>query len=217
MKLVNSTALNTERLATMLVEQADGWSHRSLTVHVRYSRGRDFSGLCSYASQYIRINIGRHVRFPYDVQTYLARAKSNARMWWREIYRLRVADAHQLILFVFLHEFYHWLVRQARRNTRQKESMCDRFAARVLVDRYGATVHDRRGRPVPREEWDFQDLERFVARARRLKRGDLAAARAARVAMPVGTRIPTYPDGHGETPTGVQGPGEQLLLFPDDE
>ena len=199
MKLVNATALSTERLAAMIAEQIDGWSHRSLSVHIRYSRGRDFSGVCSYARKCIRVNIGRHLRFPYDVQTYLARAQSNARVWWREIYRLRVADAYQLVLFVFLHEFYHWLVRQARRNTRQKESMCDRFAARVLVDRYGATVRDRGGRPVSREEWDFQDLERFVARARRMKRGELVAARAARVALPSSVR---------------GGRDDQLLLFP---
>lgn len=167
MKLLNTTSLRTEALAAMLRAPAEGWPHQSLEVRVRYSRGRDFSGLCNYRNERVYINLGRHLRFPYDVRTHLARAHSNGRQWWREIYRLRVADAYQIVLFVFLHEFYHWLVRQARRNTRQKEAMCDRFAARVLVDRYGAAVFDPYDQPVARTEWDYQDLEGFVAAARR--------------------------------------------------
>ena len=51
--------------------------------------------------------------------------------------------------------------------------MCDRFAARVLTDRYGCPVIDRRGRPVDRAAWDFQDLDRFVAAAPRDQTGVL--------------------------------------------
>ncbi len=198
MRFRNATTLSDDRLLRMMAEHVDGWPHRSLDVSLQYSRGRDFSGLCDYRARRIRINIGRHVRFPYDIRTHIARARSNARVWWREIYTLRVADAEQLVFFVFLHEFYHWLVKQARRNTRQKEGMCDRFAARILVDRYGATVRDRHGRPVPREEWDFQDLEGFVSAARRKTRAATLLTRAARAPLPA---APPVRDG-------------QLLLFP---
>jgi len=180
MKLLNTTSLRTDALAAMLTAPAEGWPHESLEVRVRYSRGRDFSGLCDYRNKRVHVNLGRQLRFPYDVRTHLAKTQSNGRLWWREIYRLRVADAYQIVLFVFLHEFYHWLVRQARRNTRQKEAMCDRFAARVLVDRYGAAVLDAHGQPVDRAKWDYQDLDGFVAAARRRTRSSRSTTSAAR-------------------------------------
>jgi hypothetical protein len=79
---------------------------------------------------------------------------------------LDVADGCQLAVFVFMHELYHLLVKRARRNPRQKESMCDRFAARFFVDRFSSAVRGLGGEPVPRAEWDFQDLDGFVAAAR---------------------------------------------------
>lgn len=182
MKLTNTTLLSTDRLTTLFAEQVDGWPHRALTVRVRYSRGREFSGTCDYTSKAIYINLGRQVQYPYDIYTHIARAKSNATHWWKPIYRVRVADAYGLALYVFCHELYHWLVKQARRNTRQKESMCDRFATRVLVDQYGAGVFDESGCPVARTDWDFQDFEAFVARARRLTQAELAATRKAQAA-----------------------------------
>ncbi len=69
MKLVNATSLRTDRLAAMFMEQADGWPHHSLEVCVRYSRCRDFSGLCDYRNERVHINLGRHLRFPYEVRT----------------------------------------------------------------------------------------------------------------------------------------------------
>jgi hypothetical protein len=99
--------------------------------------------------------------------TQIARAQSNRTHWWRETYRLSIADPYQLALFVYLHELYHYLVKTAGRSPRRKESRCDRFATRILVGDYGARVTDSHGRPVARENWDFQDVETFVARARR--------------------------------------------------
>jgi Zn-dependent peptidase ImmA (M78 family) len=98
--------------------------------------------------------------------TNLARAKTVGRRWYKPIYTLKISDGYELALFVFMHELYHLLIKRARRNTRQKESRCDRFAARFLVDRFGATVRDHKRRLMPREAWDFQDVESFVAAAR---------------------------------------------------
>jgi hypothetical protein len=123
--------------------------------------------------------------------THLARARSNVRCWWKPIYTLELADGYQVVLFVFLHECFHLLIKRARRNTRQKESMCDRFAARALVDSHGAVVLDEHGRSVARETWDFQDLDRFVAPARRRARAKLGAAhgRPARTPWMVGQQL----------------------------
>ena len=175
----NATQLDGERLEHLFLRHTRPWRHEELTVRVRYSRGADFSGSCYYRDKRIFINLGRRNRYPYRMGTHIARARSNRTHWWREVYSIVLADAYQLALFIYLHELYHALVHAARRNTRRKEAMCDRFAARVLVDHYGCPVVARDGRRVLREEWDFQDLPGFVAAA---AKDGAAAARGATVA-----------------------------------
>lgn len=192
--LHNSTDLTTARLQTLCDEVLAGWAVGTVTVRVRYSRGADFSGTCVYSDRRIYVNLGRHLTYPYAMGTHLARAKRIGRQWYKPIYAVEMRDAYQVVLFVFLHELYHLLVKRAGRNTRQKESMCDRFAARFLVDRFGGVVRSPEGHPVPRDEWDFQDLEAFVAGAR-----DGRVLRAAPV-----LRAATSPETRQE----------QLLLFP---
>ena len=205
MLLRNTTHLSTARLEALILPFERLWRCGQLTILVRYSRGADFSGSCLYARRRLHVNIGRHITFPYRLSTYLARARSNRRCWWKEEYTLELADACQLAYFVFLHELYHWLVKKAGRNTRQKESMCDRFAARALVEEFGCPVRDSRGRPVPRESWDFQDLDRFVAAARRKPRTRSVLPADSRAA-----RQPLTPGGIRALPLSAAG---QLLLF----
>lgn len=171
-----------------------GWAVGSITLRVRYSRGADFSGSCYYADRRIFVNLGRHLRYPYWMETHLARARSNGRYWYKPDCAVELKDGYQLVLFIFMHELYHLLVKRARRNTRQKESMCDRFAARFVVDRFGAAVRGPDGRPMPRADWDFQDLDRFVEAAR--DRRSVARTPRPSVAVPV-------PNDRG-----------QFLLFP---
>ncbi len=166
MDFCNSTHLSDERLKAMCLRAIEGWPHDRLTVRIRYSRGAEFSGSCYYQTHRIFVNLGRGNKYPYKLLTHIARPRSNRTHWWRELYSVDIANPEQLVLFVFLHEYYHWLVKQARRNVRQKEGRCDRYATRVLVDDYGAIVRDSHGKPVARDAWDFQDLEGFVAAAR---------------------------------------------------
>ncbi len=165
MILHNRTELDTLELESLLRRHIDGWPHDGLAVFVRYSRSADFSGACYYNSGRLLINIGRHVGYPYRIAARIARAKTRGRFWSRQGHYVTVANPCQLVLYVFLHEFYHWLVKQAGRNLRQKEAMCDRFAARILVDHCEARILDTKGNDVPRETWDWQDLARFVRRA----------------------------------------------------
>lgn len=163
----NTTHVDSDELLSAIDQAIEGWPSEKLIVRVRYSRGAEFSGTCYYGSNRIFVNLGRDNKYPYRLLTHIARPRANRTHWWRELYSVEIASPMQLVLFVFLHEFYHWLVKQARRNVRQKEGRCDRFATRVLVDQYGAEIRDSRGRIVPREAWDFQDLDGFVAAARR--------------------------------------------------
>ncbi len=162
----NSTQLDSTRLHALLLRYTVVWPHDPLRVRVRYSRGAEFSGTCYYQDARIYVNLGRNNRYPYALGTNLARCRTDRGGWSREIYSVRLRDAYQLVLFIYLHELYHYLIYRAGRCPRQKEGMCDRFAARVLVDDFAAPVTDGRGREVPRLAWDFQDLHRFVAAAR---------------------------------------------------
>jgi len=165
MILQNTTRLENSRLRESFLDAVHPWPTEELDVRIRYSRGSDFSGRCYYGTDRLHVNLGRHLNYPYRMGTYLARSVSADGGWWKPLYTIELADAYGVVLFVLLHEYYHWLIKRARRNTRQKESMCDRFAARILLDRHAATVFDHDGRRVQRETWDFQDLERFVAPA----------------------------------------------------
>lgn len=161
----NNTALDGGRLLRMFLDAVGPRPVDELDLRVRYSRRSDFSGSCHYATNRIHVNLGRHLRFPYRLETYIARTVSLAHAWRKPLYSIELSDAYQLALFLLLHEYYHWLVKRAGRNTRQKESMCDRFAVRELVDRYGTAVRDSDGRPADRSLWDFQALDGFVAAA----------------------------------------------------
>ena len=167
----NSTALDSTRLERMFLAAAEGWPHERLRVAVRYSRGAEYSGTCYYRDARIYINLGRHNCYPRKILTHVAPARSRPDGWSREAFSVEVNDPYELVQFVFVHELYHWLIRCAGRNMRQKEGRCDRFAARWLVDRFGRVVRDARGRIVDRSEWDFQDLDGFVSAARRGRRG----------------------------------------------
>ncbi len=189
----NSTSLDQRTLARMFQSAVDPWPTDGLDVRVRYSRGSDFSGACYYETSRLYVNLGRHLTYPYLMNTYLARAVSSHSSWWKPLYSIELASGYDVVLFILLHEYYHWMIKRARRNTRRKESMCDRFAARVLVDQYGAVVRDADGARINRDEWDFQDLERFVAFGVMQQ----PAERTRPVAVP---------------PTSAETP-EQLLLF----
>ena len=190
----NSTALDTDRLRRMCLDAVAAWRMDGLAVRIRYSRSADFSGTCYYRQGRIFVNLGRHLTYPYRMGTHVARTHSDARHWWKPIYTLNLADGYQVVLFVFLHECFHLLVQRARRNPRQKESMCDRFATRILVDTYGLEVCDEKGRPVRRRDWDFQDLDRFIVGARRTH----------------GQTAPTAPPNRVPSPPQF---GAQFLLF----
>ncbi|MCK4341794.1 MAG: hypothetical protein KAY37_08740 [Phycisphaerae bacterium] len=161
----NSTDLDSERLRRMFERHTSPYRHDRLQVRVRWSRGADFSGTCYYSEQRIFVNLGRDNAYPYLLGTHIAKSESNRTHWWRETFRVVIPDAYRLALFVYLHEFYHYLVKMAKRNPRRKEAMCDRFATRVLVDEHGCRVIDSRCRPVARQRWDFQDVHAFVAAA----------------------------------------------------
>jgi hypothetical protein len=181
----NSTALSDVRLLSLFRETLDGWLVGKVTIRVRYSRSADFSGTCVYRTRRIYINLGRHLEYPFAMRTNLAKVRTRATGWTRPVYTLELSNGYEVVLFVFLHELYHLLVKRARRNTRQKESMCDRFAARHLVDRFGAAVRTESGKLVPRGAWDFQDLEGFVAAARSQPSVKRRAARRPVEAPPV--------------------------------
>jgi hypothetical protein len=179
--LRNTTALDTAALLRVFGEAMAEWPLDGLRVWVRYGRGADYSGACYAREGRIFINLGRHLVFPYALGTRIARAITEPQRWIKPVYFVTCADAVQLAVFLWRHECYHWLVRRARRNSRQKESMCDRFAVRYLVDRFACPVVDPSGGPVERALWDFQEVDDFVAAARPVRRPRAVATRTTAV------------------------------------
>lgn len=226
MELINSTALDSERLRATFERHTEPYDHTRLWVRVRYSRKADYSGTCYYRNQRIFVNIGRRVVYPYTLGTYLAKARTQGSFWTRDVFQLHLGEAAHLALFIYLHELFHHLVQVAGRCVRRKEAMCDRFAARVLIDEYGCVLTDRDGRSVPREAWDFQDLEGYVARApRRQKQPAILAARpyfpqTAATPRPIPVLIRGFPGRTQESITrpaiAARRPNGQLLFFGDE-
>jgi len=212
----NSTTLSTDRIAGIITLGMQGWATGSVTVRVRYGRSADFSGACHYVTQRIYINIGRHVQFPYRMNTHIARARTVGRRWYRPLYSLELSSAYDLVAFIFMHELYHLLVKRAGRNVRQKEGRCDRFATRFMVDQFATRVLSEKGVPLDRAEWDFQDVESFVAAARD---GRVRETRKKPVAPPrIHKPLPVAPPfavrpGTSEPKRPQFAPVEQLLLF----
>jgi len=162
MEIINKTELDSRRIEAMFLKASAGWQAPSIKVVVRYSRGAVYSG--TFASHPLRfyVNISRTNRYPLRVETGIAKSKSCGQTWWKPSYFIRTENAYQLALFVFLHEFYHYLIHRSQRNGHRKEGMCDRFAVRYLNQRCRLTVYDANGRPVPKAMWLFQDLDEFV-------------------------------------------------------
>ncbi len=167
MDFKNTTTLDSNLLRETFESAVAGWPIDQLVVRVRWSRGAEFSGTCVYATHRLYINLGRHLQYPYRMETHCARGRKAWGRYYKPSSFLELCDGYQVCLFIFAHEYYHWLVKQARRNTSQKESMCDRFAARVLIEDYGCVLRDKKGRPLPRHQWYTQDLDAFVAAAAR--------------------------------------------------
>ncbi len=76
--------------------------------------------------------------------------------------------------------------------------MCDRFAARALVDHFGAVVRRPDGDAADRAEWDFQDLNGFVAGAMRRQPGIKRLERAAREGAVREGNAGSDDGGHGQ-------------------
>jgi len=180
MEIVNRTELSSSRLEGMFLRATAGWASGRLKVVVRYSRGAVYSGTFASNPPRIYINLGRRNRYPFRIDTSIARAKTVGLSWWKPTYHVKAVNAYQLALFVFLHEFYHYLIHRARRNSHRKEAMCDRFAVRYLVDHCRLAVHDSSGREVPRSVWLFQDLDEFVSNSRTVATTSRSALRPGR-------------------------------------
>lgn len=177
MDIENRTELSMGRIIRMLERATAGWASLRLKVVVRYSRSSIYSGTFASNPARIYVNIGRRNRYPLRIETSIGRARTVGQSWWKPTYHIKVRNAYQLALFVFLHEFYHYLIHRARRNSHRKESMCDRFAVRYMVDHSRLVVCDAAGRTIPRSVWLFQELNDFVASSSTLVKPVRAARR----------------------------------------
>jgi hypothetical protein len=145
--LRNTTRLDTLRLLRRFGEAMSDWPVEGLRVWVRASRGADYSGTCYPREGRIYVNFSPRLIFPYRLHVQVARGRTVRGVWRRSLHALQVPGAEELVTFVFLHECCHWLIHKARRNGRCKEAVCDRFAARYLVESCGCVLRDGDDQP----------------------------------------------------------------------
>lgn len=163
MEIINHTEFDTRRIEVMFRRATEQWVAPKLKVVVRYSRGAIYSGTFASHPPRIYVNIHPKNRYPLKIETGIAKSKTLGDFWWKPSYHIKAENPYHVALFVFLHEFYHYLVHRARRNSHRKEAMCDRFAVRYLTNHCRLAVYDMNNNPVPRSVWLFQDLDGFVA------------------------------------------------------
>jgi hypothetical protein len=177
MEIINHTEFDARRIEVMFLRATQQWAAPKLRVTVRYSRGAIYSGTFASNPPRIFVNLHPRNRYPLRIETGIARAKSFGRSWWKPSYHVKAENPYQLALFVFMHEFYHYLIHRARRNSHRKEAMCDRFAVRYLNNHCRLAVYDSSGNPIARTGWLFQDLDGFVANRQTLSENVRAARR----------------------------------------
>ena len=89
---------------------------------------------CDFAERVITIQVPQpFFAFYEDVPYRAKRVKRRRRMyfkWFRK--RLWFERPDELIRYLYLHEYYHWYLREVRRKRSAAETACDRFALQQL-------------------------------------------------------------------------------------
>lgn len=124
MKIINDTGINVEKLN----EFAGGHNTENLLVFVKCTKNNakiPYSGVCYYKDNRIRISINPKNRYPIRIRVGSPFDKNS----WN-YYPMK--SANDLINFVFLHEFSHYLDYRNGIPVRCKQTKADKFALRRM-------------------------------------------------------------------------------------
>jgi SAM-dependent methyltransferase len=80
---------------------------------------------------------------PYRAKRIRQRGRWHFRWYWR---RLRFERPDELIRYLYLHEYYHWYLREVRDRRSGAETACDRFALQQLGRGLGGYANNGQGR-----------------------------------------------------------------------
>ena len=103
---------------------------------LRYRKAPHVAAFCEFNEKRITIQVPMPFRTFTEPVPYRAkrlrkhrRGKWRFRWYWR---MLRFERPDELIRYLYLHEYYHWYLREVRGKTSAAETACDRFALQQL-------------------------------------------------------------------------------------
>ncbi len=124
MKIVNDTGIDAGKL-NEFVKEHDTSNLLVLIKHTRKSSKIPYGGVCYYRDNRIRISINPKNRYPIKIRVGSPFDKNS----WN-YYPMK--SANDLINFVFLHEFSHYLDYRNGIPVRCKQTKADKFALRKM-------------------------------------------------------------------------------------
>jgi len=96
---------------------------------LRYRLAPHLAAFCWYEDRLIELQVPEPFR-TWDEKVYVrARRKPGRRLafqWFSQTVRFRTR--REVLRFLYLHEFYHWYLREVRGRKAAAETACDRFA-----------------------------------------------------------------------------------------
>jgi hypothetical protein len=122
-----------ERVQRLLRDLPVARGYQVVVKPLHWRKRPHVSAYCEFAERRITI----HVPVPFETfwedVPYRAKrlhAKGLKFKWY--VHRMQFDRAHELIRYLYLHEYYHWYLREALGKKSSAETACDRFALQRL-------------------------------------------------------------------------------------
>ena len=135
MDFKNTTTLDSNLLRETGESAVAGWPTDPLVVRVRWSRGAEFSGTCVYATHRLYINLGRHLQYPYRMETHCARGRKAWGRYYKPRSFLELCDEHGLYVVDEANVESHALMQTLSKDPRFEHAILDRILRMVRRDR----------------------------------------------------------------------------------
>jgi hypothetical protein len=121
------------RVRELLADLPPARGYRLVVKPLRYRTRPHVQAFCEFDDKRIVVQVPQPFRtFTEDVpyRAKRARAKGFHFRWYRR--RLRFERPDELIRYLYLHEYYHWYLREVLGKPSAAETACDRFALQRL-------------------------------------------------------------------------------------
>jgi hypothetical protein len=124
---------NPERVQRLLRDLPVARGYTVVVKPLRWRKRPHVQAYCEFDRKLITIQVPVPFEEFWEDVPYRAKrlhAKGLKFRWY--VHRLRFHRAHELIRYLYLHEYYHWYLREALGQKSSAETACDRFALQRL-------------------------------------------------------------------------------------